>query len=315
MHIIKNIISELKFWEECGGYGLGLWQCPKFLFVVMGFITITAMIITHLIAQRYTEPQFVVTSVSGMALLIFTIGNVIVNSFEKVATANRMKTEFVSIVSHQLRSPLSSIKWSLDLLVSGRVGQLEKKQREYTDILQASNDRMIKLVNDLLNVTRIEQGGIAVKKEGFDLGELANDLTQEVKSFADASNVELEVVNNTKGLNIRADKQYISMVLGNLLDNAIRYINPKGKVAITLSRRGLFVRVEVRDNGVGIPKSEQRNIFQKFFRARNIMRHRTEGSGLGLYLAKAFVELHKGKIGFSSKEGIGSTFWFELPIK
>jgi signal transduction histidine kinase len=315
MGLLKKIVSELKFWEECKAYGLGLWQCPRFLFVVMGVITITAMIATHLIAQRYAEPQFVVASVVGMTLFLFIIGNIIVNSFEKIATANRMKTEFVSIVSHQLRTPLSSIKWSLDLLVSGRVGQLEKKQREYTDILQASNDRMIKLVNDLLNVTRIEQGRIILKKEKFDLGELADNLTREIKSFADASNVELEVVNNVKGSNIYADKQYVSMIFENLVDNAVRYINPKGKVSVSLERKGTFVRVEVKDNGVGIPKSEQRNIFQKFFRAQNIMRHRTEGSGLGLYLAKALVDLHKGKIGFSSKEGAGSTFWFELPIK
>lgn len=314
MELVKKIVSELKFWEECKGYGVGLWQCPKFLFLIMGLIAITAMVITHFIAQRYTEPEFVVASVSGMTLLIFIVGNIIVNSFEKLATANRMKTEFVSIVSHQLRTPLSSIKWSLDLLVSGRAGQLEKKQIEYVDILGASNDRMIKLVNDLLNVTRIEQGRIILKKEKFDLGQLVDNLAREVKSFADANNVELEVINNIKGLNIDADKQYIYMVFANLLDNAIRYINPKGKVVITLSRRGSIIRVEVKDNGVGIPKDEQRNIFQKFFRAQNIMRHRTEGSGLGLYLAKALVDLHKGKIGFSSKEGAGSTFWFELPV-
>lgn len=314
MRFIKNIIKELKFWEECRSYGLSIWQCPKFLFIIMGFVTIAAMVATHIVAVVYTEPEFVVGSVVGVAIVIFTIGNMVVGSFEKIATANRMKTEFVSIVSHQLRTPLSSIKWSLDLLVSGRVGQLEKKQLEYTDILRASNDRMIKLVNDLLNVTRIDQGRITLKKEKFDLGELADDLTREIKSFADASNVELEVANNVKSLNIYADKQYVSMILGNLIDNAVRYINPKGKVLISVERKDSFVRVEVKDNGVGIPKAEQRNIFQKFFRAQNIMRHRTEGSGLGLYLAKAFVDLHKGKIGFSSREGAGSTFWFELPL-
>lgn len=315
MDFIKKVITELKFWEECNAYGLGIWQCPKFLFLVMGVVTIVAMVATHLITVRYTEPIFTVASVVAVALFIFTIGNIVVNSFEKMATANRMKTEFVSIVSHQLRTPLSAIKWSLELLLSGRAGKLDQKQSEYAEIVMSSNERMIKLVNDLLNVTRIEQGGISLKKEEFDLGEEVNYLVSEIKSFAEANNVTIEVVNNIEGVKVYADKKYITMALSNLLDNAIRYIAKNGNVKIVLERAGGFARVEVRDNGVGITKSEQKNIFHKFFRSQNIMRHRTEGSGLGLFIARAFVELHKGKIGFQSKEGDGTTFWFEIPIK
>jgi len=315
MSLLHKILTEIKFWEECRRYGLSLWQCPKFLFVVMGFITIVAMTVTHLIAVNYTEPQFVVVSVVSVAILIFAIGNTVVQSFEKIAVASRMKTEFVSIVSHQLRTPLSSLKWSLNLFLSGRIGRLDAKQLEHAEMMKESNDRMIRLVNDLLNVTRIEQGKIALKKERIDLGALVQDLVTEVKSFAEANNVFVEVENSAKGITAQADKQYISMALGNLVDNAIRYIKAKGRVAIRLGERNGFARVEVEDNGVGIPKSEQRNIFQKFFRSQNVMRHRTEGSGLGLYLARAFIKLHGGKIGFTSKEDEGSTFWFEIPLK
>ena len=315
MTLTQRVLADIKFWEECRRYDLSLWQCPKFLFVVMGFVTIVAMTVTHLIAVNYTEPQFVVISVVSVAILIFVIGNTVVQSFEKIAAASRMKTEFVSIVSHQLRTPLSSLKWSLNLFLSGRIGKLDAKQLEHAEMMKGSNDRMIRLVIDLLNVTRIEQGKIVLKKEKVDFGALIQDLVMEVKSFAEANNVFVEVENSAKGVMVRADKQYISMALGNLVDNAIRYIKAKGRVVIRLGERNGFARVEVQDNGVGIPKSEQRNIFQKFFRSQNIMRHRTEGSGLGLYLARAFIKLHGGKIGFTSKEEEGSTFWFEIPIK
>jgi len=315
MSFVKTVIKELKFWEECKSYGLGIWQCPKFLFLVMGFVTITAMVLTHLIATRYTEPEFVVVSVVGVAVIIFTIGNMVVHSFEKIAVASRMKTEFISIVSHQLRTPLSSLKWSLDLFLSNRTGKLDVKQLEQARTMKESNDRMIRLVNDLLNATRIEQGGIVLKKEKINLGALIHVLVREAKSFAEANNVSIKVENPRESITVYADKQYISMALESLIDNAIRYIDPRGKVVIRLEKRRGFARVEVQDSGAGIPKGEQRYIFQKVFRSQNIMRHRTEGSGLGLYIARAFIELHHGKMGFTSKEGVGSTFWLELPLK
>jgi len=316
MDLLKKIKQELKFWEGCSEYGLGPWQCPKFLFVVMGGMTILAMVATHLIAVKYAEPNFVVMSVVGIAIVIFTIGNVVVQSFEKMAEANRMKSEFISIASHQLRTPLTSLKWLLAILLSGRLGRVEGKQLEYAESMKASNDRMIELVNDLLNVSRVEQGRIAFKKERFELGELVQERAAEEINFAKANNVTLEVRNLMKeGSPIEGDRRYVGMAFTNLVDNAIRYTATKGDVKIILRKNGRFARVEVRDRGVGIPKDDQHNIFQKFFRSANAMRHKTEGTGLGLYLAKAFVELHKGKIGFTSQENQGSTFWFELPIK
>jgi len=272
-----------------------------------------AMIATHLVTVRYADPEIVVISVSSVTMLIFSVGNIIVRSFEKVANVSRMKTEFVSIVSHQLRSPLTALKWSLNLLISNE-NNLNSREREYIEIIREGNERMIKLVNDLLNVTRIEQGRLTYSKENFDITKLARSLVNEVKNFAEANNVEVRLHGDENPIYIDADKQYITMVLANLVDNAIRYIPKSGKADVLLSKDKTHVTVQVKDNGAGIPKDEQKNIFHKFFRSSSVMRHRTEGTGLGLFLAKAFIEAHKGEIGFTSKEGKGTTFWFTLPL-
>ena len=313
MRILSYIAKEIKFWEECNKYGVSIWECPRFLFLIMGLVTVVSMVATNLIAIRYADPEIVVISVASVAVLIFSVGNVVVRSFEKVANVSRMKTEFVSIVSHQLRSPLTALKWSLNLLIS-KDSNLNQNEREYLEIIREGNERMIKLVNDLLSVTRIEQGRLAYNKEDFDIIKLAESLVLEVKSFADANNVDLKLLGDKGPLNIHADKQYITMVVSNLIDNAIRYIPKTGKVEVVLKKNKNFVDAKIKDNGIGIPKDEQKNIFHKFFRSTSVMRHRTEGTGLGLYLAKAFVEAHGGRIGFVSTEGAGTTFWFTLPL-
>lgn len=311
----QKLIKELKFWDACRPYGIGMWQCPKFLFVIMGAVTIISMISTYFITLKYAEPEFVVASVFVTAAVIFTLGFIIVQSFEKVAMASRMKTEFVSIVSHQLRTPLSSTRWELDTMLSGRLGKINTEQLEHISDLRENNERMIKLINNLLNVSRIEEGEIKLNKEYVNLGNFVSSIVKEVSSYAEANNVKIKTDIQDKDLGARMDKQYMGIVVSNFLDNAIRYIKDSGDVVVRVKKKGGMARVSVKDNGVGIPEEEKKNIFQKFFRAKNILRHRTEGSGIGLYLSKAFIELHKGKVGFKSREDEGSTFWFELPLK
>jgi len=311
----KNILSQLNILAQCKRYGLPLWQCPQFLFLIMGIIIIGSTLTAYAIGTRYIEePELVALIVLLITAILFIIAVIITRSFERLAEASRMKSEFISVVSHQLRSPLSNLRWAIELLMSGRLGKIEEKQTEYFRILKENSGRMGELVSDLLIVSRIETATLPQKRKEISLEDLIKKLISEFEPFAQASNVEIEFKSEENLPKILADPSQIRLVVENLLDNAVRYIKDRGKVKMLLSRRGQNLYFEIEDNGVGIPKEDQKYIFQKFFRSENILRYQTQGSGLGLYISKAIIERSGGKIGFKSQEGVGSTFWFTLPI-
>jgi signal transduction histidine kinase len=324
---IKKIFAQLNIIAQCRKYGLSLWQCPRFLFVVMGLIIIVSTIATYLIGQRYIEdPGEIALIVLLLAAVLFIISFVITGSFEKLAEANRMKSEFISIVSHQLRSPLSNLKWATEFLMSGRMGSIAPEQLEYFKIIKENVGRMGELISDLLIVSRIEQGTLPLKKREINFEELIRGLIKDFEPFAKASNIEISFNPQAELPKISVDPSQMKVVIENLLDNAIRYINPvgdyslgketkKGKIEIKVERRRNNIYFEIKDNGVGIPKEDQKYIFQKFFRSENVMRYQTRGSGLGLYITKAIIEKSGGKIGFDSEEFKGTRFWFTLPYQ
>jgi signal transduction histidine kinase len=281
----------------------------------MGVITILSMVGTYLVANNLQQdPEISALIVIFTTLIIFVIGHLIIQSFSFMAEANQMKTEFVSITTHQLRTPLSSLKWSLNLLMEGKLCPVDNKQKEYLEIMKESNERMIHLVNDLLDVSRIEQNRIDLRPQKFSLVDLIQSLVLEISPIAETKNISVGI-NRGPGLEqVWADQERIRMVVQNLLDNAVKYTEDRGKVSISINRQGIFLKCEINDTGVGIPAHQQKQIFQKFFRSENAKKYQTEGTGLGLFIAKGIIEASGGKIGFSSKEFEGSTFWFTIPI-
>ncbi len=226
-----------------------------------------------------------------------------------------MKTEFISIISHQLRSPLTNLRWAIDLLLSGEVGKIEEKQMEFFTILRENGSRMEELVSDLLIVSRMESEKQLPKKTLFSLEELTKNLIAKAYAFAKSYNVEIKLMTENNLPKIFGDASQVELVVENLLDNAIKYIKKGGVIEIGLSKNDKNIHFKIKDNGVGIPREDQKYIFQKFFRSENARRTQTQGSGLGLYICKAIIEKNGEKMGFKSEEGKGSTFWFTLPIK
>jgi len=311
----KKIFEQLNISSECRKYGLPLWQCPHFIFVLMGIINIISCFSTYIIGSSYVEDPLIITLIVILITgFLFILSFIVTQSFENLAEASRMKLEFLTILSHEMRAPFSNLRWVVELLTSGKAGEMEKRHKEYLYILKENSERMEQLINKLITVTKIEQRKVPLKREYFSLKDLIEKTILEFKANAESSSVKIEFEAQSDLPEIFADSSQIREVLENLLDNAIKYSKENGVVLIKLFKKHKNIWCEVKDDGAGIPEGDKKYIFQKFFRAGNMLKRQTKGSGLGLFIVKSIINLHKGKIGFTSEEGKGTTFWFFLPL-
>lgn len=227
---------------------------------------------------------------------------------------DRAKSEFVAVASHQLRTPLSTINWYTEMLMSGDRGELTKAQKDYLEEIYRGSKRMIDLINALLNVSRIELGTFAVEPEPINLLEIADSVVSELSQKIKNKKLKLEKKYDKNLPTINADPKLMRIVFENLLTNSINYTPQGGEVSLIIKKQEPNVLIEIRDTGYGIPKNQQSKIFSKLFRADNIIEKQTDGTGLGLYTVKAVVEQSGGKIRFESEENKGTTFYITIPL-
>ncbi len=215
---------------------------------------------------------------------------------EQQKEINKMKTEFVSFASHQLRTPLTSVKWYSEMLLKENAGQLNLKQKKYIKELYQGNERMIDLVRNLLNVSRIEMGVLFVNPKPTDIEEMLQEIIKEQAPFVQEKKHEV-VVEIPDGLpKISTDSGLVRMIFQNLFGNAIEYTLAGGKITCTAEKKDSEIIIGIKDTGIGIPEKQQNQIFQKLFRGDNAVREHSGGTGLELYITKAMVDALSGKI-------------------
>jgi len=228
---------------------------------------------------------------------------------------DKAKTEFVSLASHQLRTPLSTVSWYSEMLLAGDAGKVTATQKKYLEEIYAGNQRMVDLVNTLLDVSRIELGTFIVESKPTNIVKLVQTIIEEHRQLIDKNKIKFLSSFAENIPTIQADPKLLGMVVQNLLSNALKYTTENGKVELAVSRVDKNILLKVSDNGYGIPKNQQDKIFTKLFRADNVVGKDTVGTGLGLYIAKSIVEQAHGKIWFESEENKGTIFFVSLPIK
>jgi signal transduction histidine kinase len=234
---------------------------------------------------------------------------------EEAEKLSRAKSEFISIVSHQLRTPLSAIKGYLSMILEGSYGELPEKLKEKMKNIYQSNERLIRLVNDVLSVSKIEVGEMGMIWEKEDLREIIKEVISELSIKAKEKNLYLNFEEPKEFPKVLLDREKIRQVILNLVDNAIRYTQ-KGGVTVKLQIANGRLQIVVSDTGEGLTKEEKEKLFERFSRGTAGTKFWTEGAGLGLYIARKFIEMHKGRIWAESEgRGKGSTFYVELPMK
>lgn len=233
----------------------------------------------------------------------------------QLVAINNAKDEFISIASHQLRTPASAVKQYIGLLLEGYVGELTDMQLKMITAAFESNQRQLSIIDDLLRVAQVDAGKITLIKRTCDIVQLLDDVIEEQQGKFDKRGQKLIYEHPGTSVIASVDQRLLRMVLENLIDNASKY-SPEGKAITVILQQSIgAITLQVKDHGVGIKAKDQKRLFQKFSRLTNPLSSLVSGSGLGLYWAKKIIDLHGGSIGVKSREGRGSTFTISLPLR
>jgi len=237
------------------------------------------------------------------------------SEIEELKKINAVKSDLISVSTHQLRTSLSAIKWTLKMFLDGDLGVLPKEQEEYIKKSYESLEQMTTLVNDTLTLNSTDNAEIVLEFKKTNIVKLIEDTVFEFSGEAKKKGIDLTFLKPEKDFpEINCNVEMTRVILQNLIENGLKYNTSLGNVIVSILEKEGEIEITVKDSGIGISKEDQNNIFQRFFRAENAKKHDSIGSGLGLYTIKKIIGDHRGKISFESKLGSGTTFFVTLPI-
>ncbi len=232
----------------------------------------------------------------------------------KLQQLDEAKDDFISMASHQLRTPLTSVKGYLSMVIEGDAGELQPTQKKLLEEAYAGAQRMVYLIGDFLNVSRMKTGKFMLEYANTNVATLINEEIGQLRATAERRNLHLQYEAPDTFPTARVDETKIRQVIMNLIDNAIYYSTPDSTIKVELFTKDNSIVFRVKDQGIGVPASQQKDLFEKFFRASNARKVRPDGTGIGLFMIKKVILAHGGTIIFESKENKGSTFGFTLPL-
>jgi len=265
--------------------------------------------ITRIIKANLAKVHDYLGNITGSVLMFYDI--------TKEKEVDRLKTEFISITSHELRTPLATIKNTITLLLNKATGPINDNQRKFIDMAKRNIDRLAALINNLLDLSKIESGKMELTRSEVDINAIAEEVAAAFASLAGDKKVELKVELDKNLNRISADKDKIFQVVNNLVSNALKFTQPEGAITVRTSVYGSdknYVQISVKDTGIGIDKNDFDKLFQRFQQLDSVLTRKTTGTGLGLAISKQIIELHGGKIWVDSEPGKGSAFSFILPV-
>jgi signal transduction histidine kinase len=234
--------------------------------------------------------------------------------YKKIKEIDQMKDEFISVASHELRTPVTGIRGFVSMILAGDMGPIGDKTKQSLQIVQSSADRLAGLVEDLLNVSRIEQGRLSVDIKPTDIDPIMKSIIAEMKIQSDAKNLLLEYKPQEAKLSlVNVDTERLKQILINLIGNSIKYTE-KGKVEVFVEEKDKNIEIKIKDTGIGMSPKARERLFEKFYRVQTEQTKNIVGTGLGLWITKQLIELQKGKITVDSIEGVGSQFVVTFPM-